>query len=502
MSRNPVCFALFFALPIGVAHAQFNSVIQGTAIDSSGGLVPGATVRATNTATGIVRQAITSREGIYFLVSLAPGKYQVSAEKPGFATARQEGVELAGSETIKVDLVLQVGSSTATVTVAEHAALVETEEGRVSGRIDSLQLNEMPLNGGNVYTLLALQPGIIGTGIMGSSALGGSDSFTAAGTPGVYASGQRLDSNGYSVDNTSVDSTSGGGVTYLSPNPESVEEIRVVANNFSAAEGRTASAQIRVITKSGSNEFHGGASYYFENNTLSSRNEFATMAASLPVFRRNEFGAHFGGPIIRNRTFFFGSYEGLRSSGARGASEVVETAAFRNFVETTEPNSIAAHVLRVYQPIVDPTYNFKTVVPNPGPGVTPIIPTGMLDIGTANYVPYAFRNGNQYNARIDHELRPGKDRLYGSIYRTPSRSVTGDIRPADNRPTSQASDFASVNYTHIFSPRLINEFRAGVARTISNQDLPPHPDVPSLTITGISSVISQNFFPSKYAQTG
>jgi hypothetical protein len=126
----------------------------------------------------------------------------------------------------------------------------------------------------------------------------------------------------------------------------------------------------------------------------------------------------------------------------------------------------------------------------------------MLAIGTANYVPFAFRNGNQYNARIDHELRPGKDRLYGSIYRTPSRSVTGDIRPADNRPTSQASDFASLNYTHIFSPRFINEFRAGVARTISNQDLPPHPDVPSLTITGLSSVISQNFFPSKYAQTG
>ena len=498
MTRNMTSLALAGAFLAAIASAQFNSGIQGTVTDSTGAVIPGAAVRVTNAATGIVRETVTSAEGVYFVVSLGAGRYRVTVEKPGFTKTEQDGIELSVNETIRIDLLLPVGASAESVTVAARAPLVETEQGRISGRIDSVELRELPLNGRNLYTLIALQPGITGTGTMGSGALGGSDSFTGQAGPQVFASGQRHDANSFTVDDTSVNSSAGGGDTNLSPNADSVEEVRIVANNFSAVEGRNSAAQVSVVTKSGSNELHGGASYYFENNSLSSRNEFEQRT---PVYRRNQFGAHLGGPIVRNRTFFFFSYEGLRSSGARGAVEVVETAAFRDFVESTRPNSIAARVLKEFQPSVDPTTNLRDLgSPRPGPNTTGP-PDGILDVGSANYVPDAFRNGNQYNARIDHELRPGKDRLYGNFYFTPSRTLTGDIRRADDRPTSQGTTFAGLNYTHIFSPHVINELHAGVMRLSSHQDFPPHPEVPALTITGLTSTISQNFFPSAYGQT-
>src|SRR4029450_4814489 len=135
-----------------------------------------------------------------------------------------------------------------------------------------------------------------------------------------------------------------------------IEEIRVVSNNFSAADGRGAGARIQVISKVGTNSVHGGVSHYFQNNTLASRNVFETNGVS--VFRRNQFGYHLGGPIIRNRTFFFTSYEGLRQSGARSAIITVETPAFRDWVKQTLPNPIAAKVFRDFPSIATPTSSF------------------------------------------------------------------------------------------------------------------------------------------------
>ena len=129
-------------------------------------------------------------------------------------------------------------------------------------------------------------------------------------------------------------------------------EVRVVSNNFSAVNGRSSGGQIEMVSKSGTNQFHGGVTEYFQNNTIADRNEFE---GSVPVFRRNEFGYYVGGPIIRNRTFFFSSFDGLRQSGARAQIYNVETAAFRDYVNTVYPNSIAAKVLAAGKPAVDPT---------------------------------------------------------------------------------------------------------------------------------------------------
>ncbi|MBI3694256.1 MAG: carboxypeptidase regulatory-like domain-containing protein, partial [Acidobacteria bacterium] len=218
--------------------------------DSTGGVIADASVRVTNVATGVTREATTSAEGLYRALSLGPGVYRIVAEKAGFRSAEQDNVSVGITETVRVDFVLTVGAVTERVDVVDRPPQVETEQGRVSGRIERVQLKELPLNGRNLYSLIALQPGIVGRGLSSIFGAGGSanDSFAGELGPQVYASGSRYESNSYTLDDTSVNSAARGGITNLTPNADSVEEVRVVANNFSAVDGRNSGAQIQVIS--------------------------------------------------------------------------------------------------------------------------------------------------------------------------------------------------------------------------------------------------------------
>ncbi len=481
------------------AAAQFSSALQGTISDTQQAFVPEAIVRVTNTTTGVTREVTTSADGVYRVPSLGAGEYTVEIEKTGFLKARRENLRLGISETLRLDFTLEVSGVAESVTVESKAPLVETEQGRVSGRVDRLLLQEMPLSGRNLYNLLALQPGVTGRGFSASISGGGGadDSFAGESAPRINASGQRDEANNFTVDDTSTNGVARGGITNLTPNTESVEEVRVVSNNFSAVDGRNPGAQIQVITKAGTNQFRGSGSYYFTGNQLSARNVFET---SVPEFEKNQFGYSFGGPVAKNRLFFFTSYEGLRQSGARGSTFTVETPQFRDFVVQTRPNSIAAQLLRTFAPAVSPTSNFRDLG-SPAPGANTIGPAdGILDVGTATFVPEGWRDGDQFSARVDYELRPGRDRLYGNFYRTRSYAVTGGIRPAFNRPTPNWTTFGNVNYTHTFSPTRLNEFRGGVMRLVGLPDTPEHLEIPGISVTGMSGW-GQSGYPNGWWQT-
>ena len=491
-----VLFCLASSLPL---HAQFGSAIQGIVTDSQKGVLPGATVLVTNTTTGVAREVTTSDDGVYRVLSLGPGAYRVEVQMTGFMKAQREAVSVGVNETARLDFALEVSGVTETVTVATQAPVIETEQGRVSGRVDRLQLQEMPLSGRNLYNLIALQPGVTGRGFAASISGGGGsdDSFAGESAPRINASGQRDEANNYTVDDTSTNGVARGGITNLTPNTESVEEVRVVANNFSAVDGRNTGAQVQVITKGGTNNFHGSGSYYFQGDKLSARNVFET---SVPKFDKNQFGYSFGGPVVRNRIFFFTSYEGLRQSGARGSTFTVETPEFRNFVLQTRPNTIAAQLLRNFAPAVEATTSFRDLG-SPAPGANVIGPAdGIMDVGSAFFVPEGWRRGNQFTVRGDYELSPGKDRLYGSFYRTNSYAVTGGIRPPFNRPTPNTTHFGNVNYTHTFSSKKLNEFRAGVMRLVGLPDVPLHLEIPGITITGASG-FGQSGYPNGWWQT-
>jgi Carboxypeptidase regulatory-like domain len=497
MIRNLLLLVL---ASVSILDAQFSAAIQGIVTDASKATVPDVTVTVTQVETGVARVTRTAEDGLYRVLSLAPGSYRIAAHKPGFTDAVQETVNLAAGQTLRVDFDLKVSTQTEQVTVEAHPPLVDTEQGNVSGRIGQLEIKETPLNGNNVFNLLALQPGMTGrsrSSASGGGGRSGNDPFSGEAGAMVYANGQRQEFNSFTMDGSSINSSVSPGFTNLTPTEEAVQEVRVVVNNVSAVDGRNAGAQVEVVTKSGTNQFHGGAFSEFQNNTLSARGVFDPAVA---VFRKNQFGAQLGGPIIHNRTFFFTSYEGLRQSGGRGQVVTVETSAFRDFIMQTRPNSIAAKVLGQFAPAVYPTSNFRDLG-SPRPGVNVTGPNdGIFDVGSANFVPATEHGGDQYQIRIDHELRPGKDRLYGSYYLNQDNSLDGNIRPSINRPFRERSQFADINETHIFSPTLLNEFRASMIRLRGGNDPLQHLELPTISISGITG-FSYGQFPNGWRQT-
>ena len=237
----------------------------------------------TNVQSGVAREATTSSEGVFRLTSLAPGSYRVEVIKPGFANALREAVTIGVSETVRVDFTLEVSGVKESVTVTTASPQVETEQGRVSGRVDRMQLQEMPLSGRNLYNLIALQPGVTGKGVSASISGGGGadDSFAGESAPRINASGQRDEANNYTVDDTSTNGVARGGITNLTPNTESVEEVRVVSNNFSAVDGRSPGAQVQVITKAGTNQFRGSGSYYYQSDKLTAQEQVRVVGAEV-----------------------------------------------------------------------------------------------------------------------------------------------------------------------------------------------------------------------------
>lgn len=496
--RRICIFALSLCLPACLV-AQYNSSIEGIVTDRSGAIVPSAQVNVTEVSTGLVRHTMTTTDGFYRVVDLEPGKYDIAIDHPGFRTAEQRGITLAGTETVRVNVTLELGSVSEKVTVQAEVPQVETEEGRISGNITTQDLQELPLNGRNIYNVLALEPGVSGRGLAATFGSGGggtnNDSFAAENQPEMYASGQRVESNSYLLDGMSVNSLARGGVTNLTPTPDSIAEVRVVGNNFSAVNGRSSGGQVEMITKSGTNAFHGGATEYFQNNTLADRNEFE---AEVPGFRRNEFGYYVGGPIIKNRTFFYTTYDGLRQGGARAQIYSVETQPFANYVEQTRPNSIAAKLFSQFAPAAYPTYNFKTIATTSG-GIA--APAGIPEIGSLSFAPQAYRNGNQFSGRIDHQLRPGKDTLFGNFYRGWDETLNGGIRPTFNIPGKEYASFVSVNEIHIFSPNKLNEFHANMMRVVGFSEFTSTIlSTPAISVSSISG-FGTSGYPSGYFQT-
>jgi hypothetical protein len=487
--------------------AQFGSGIQGSTVDSTSAVLPGVRIVVTEVSTGVTREAVSSEVGFYRVLSLSAGVYTVKAFKEGFASAEQAAVVVALNEMKKVDFTLGVGGVTDTVTVAAEAPILETEQGRISSQIGSTQLRELPIPNRNIFNLMVLQPGMTGRSL-GIELLGGDS------TPQFNANGMRADGNSFSVDDSSVNSISRGGRAEVTPNVETVAEVRITTNNFSAENGRNMGAQVNIATKSGSNEFHGSLWEYHRNNRLQSHNFFD---ADVPVNRRNQFGYGIGGPIVRNRTFFYTTYEGILQSGTGSSTATVETPELRNWVLQNRPTSIAAYIMGTFPPVADPTTNIRDVGgPRPGANQFSSTADGIPDIGTARYLSTTDARSYQFTIRIDHELRPGKDRLYGYFYHLHGRTITPGLRPDFLRFSPTNGTFGNLVYTRTISPTAVNEVRFGVTRFMGNYCVPENPakplgkescndilnkQVPGINITGIGTVRDVNVFPGGFFPT-
>jgi hypothetical protein len=287
--------------------------ISGTVSDASGAVVPKATIKATNTDKGVERQAMADDRGFYSFPDLPIGRYDIVIEKPGFKSYRRRGVSIDADSALVVDAALEIGGRTEAVTVNESAVHAETSDTQMGQVIQGTQMTAVPLNGRSYTDLLALQPGVVpATSLtsntqqdVGVSALSPSGGLN----PGTISiNGQREFSNAFIVNGSNAEEDVNSGAAII-PNLDSIAEFRILTNNFDAEYGEHTGGQINVVTKSGSNEFHGDAFEFLRNTNLDARNYFSPTRGA---FEQNQFGGTLGGPVRRNTIFFFADYQGTR----------------------------------------------------------------------------------------------------------------------------------------------------------------------------------------------
>ncbi len=495
---SPLFLALLLVILLsGTALAQFNSSIEGTVTDSSGALAPDVNIRVTNQETGVVSVTRTTSAGHYSVPSLPAGRYTVEASKEGFNTAVQKDVVLESSRIQSVPLSLSIGTVSTKMTVTEAPPVVETSEARVSELTTAEQVIQLPLAGRNVLNVLAQTPGVTGTGLVSDRA-GSNDVFNANNSPSVTANGQRGSSNGFYVDDTSVNDNPDQGGAKLSPNPDSVAELRVSLNNYSAMYGRNSSVLTQIVTKSGTNQIHGSLFEYHTDNKLTSRNVFQNSpdpvtGRILPVTRRNEFGGSFGMPIRKDHTFVFASYDDLESSQASANLRTVEAPQFTSFMSSNYPNSIATKLLTSYPGAVaasGPAITVAQAMSTAGLGAcaganSVGMPCDMPLLQTGVFSSSLPRNGRQWNVRGDQVFGEGTDRVYANFYRMTVTSNSPNVRQAFSTAPPAYNNYGNVNYTHTFSPTFINEAAFGFTRNYGAAPL-NHPSVPAISMTGMS----------------
>ncbi|MBI4463423.1 MAG: carboxypeptidase regulatory-like domain-containing protein, partial [Acidobacteria bacterium] len=295
-----------------IAFAQTTTgTISGTVKDSTGGVLPAAKVVIMNEDTGITRRVVTNTAGYYSAPALALGKYSVTASQEGFRTTVRQGIVLTVGREAIVDLSLPVGAVAQTLEVFGEAPLVESTTASLGSLVDERTIRQLPLNGRSYDQLALLQPGVILTSPGGN--LGGTP-FNNGTSKRFSVGGQRSNTNSFLLDGTNInDQANGtpGGAAGTNLGVDAVREFKIFTNSYKAEYGHSSGGIVTAITRSGTNTLHGTAFEYIRNSALDARN-FFDRGSSPPSFKRNQFGGVLGGPIERDKTFFFGGNEGLR----------------------------------------------------------------------------------------------------------------------------------------------------------------------------------------------
>src|SRR4051794_37769235 len=352
-----VCSVVFLST---LSFAQYRASLQGTVTDSQGGVIPGATVTLTSRETNTAKTATTSQAGVYSITGLAPGRYTLSVQAPGFGKKDQD-IAIASEQARAQDVQLQVATQAAqTVTVsASETPAIETQTATISGTISGNQLRALPTFGRDPFQAAQLAPGAFGDNARSSNGTGSQNLPGQAGPGGtsstssifqtenqvqIVANGTRNSSNNFQVDGVSVNSLAWGGAAVITPNQESVKEVTVQSNPYSAENGRNSGAQVLVVSKNGTNEFHGSALFKADRPGLNAYQRYngPNNVVQRDNDRFNQWAGSLGGPILKNRLFFFFSYETLLNSSSSTGLNWYETPQFLSSIAAAAPNSIAA----------------------------------------------------------------------------------------------------------------------------------------------------------------
>lgn len=500
-----IALTLVFALTaFSSALAQFSGSISGTVQDPAGAVTPGASVTLTNVGTGEAKTTKANGAGFYQFVSLAPGSYQVMTSAQGFADALQK-FTLETNQTLNVPVKLSIGSSQQTVEVTTQAPLLDTSDTRLQETLSTQTLSALPLAGRSLISLVTLAPGVTGLGVTSNGSPGsGRDNYSTETQVDASANGQGAVGNMYVVDGLDVTSSIRAGVLNLTPNPDSIQEVNIQSNTYNVDYGRASSIQTTMTTKSGTNEYHGNASDYFNYQGWLSRTEFTQKYAP---FHANNISATIGGPIIpkHNIGFFFFAIEPLRSSAGVTTNVSFEDPQFTAFAQSAFPNTVGTALLTKY-PVNPARISNRTVSSTAstfysgtcGTAATSFLPCSLPLVDTANYTDTDYRNGLQYNFRIDKAFGP--ERLYGSVYRTTLNSNTPDVRSAFAVPNAYHQYAIQINETHTFNPTTLNEAAFAVQRVEGVLGTSGLFSVPVVNVTSIGNGFGAGFAQGDFIQ--
>jgi Carboxypeptidase regulatory-like domain/TonB dependent receptor-like, beta-barrel len=476
MPRIKVTSTLFFfsflvVLCASVALAQLpTGTILGVVHDSSGGVVPDATVTIRSTDTGLVRTITTGADGAFRVPALPVGQYTVKVEKTGFQSVTQTGLSLAVGQELVSNSTLQVGSSTQEVVVSAEAPVVNTTNGTLGGLVNEQRIADLPLNGRNYIDLTLLQPGITQHRNVGANPSNAGLWYSSNGAP-VHSNNYLLD--GARMNNLQgVNGASAAGYTL---GVDGIQEYRIITNNFSAEYGMSMGSQVVAVSKGGTNNWHGDAFDYLRNSSLDARNFYdappSLLGRRLPQFQRNDLGGSIGGPIKKDNTFFYAVYEGVRQrQGLTTIDSVMPAGCHQNLVLNTTTGN----------------YNFATdadatacasgltsltVIPASIKPLLDLYPAPNLPKNQFTY-PFTAPTRDDYGQiRVDHTFSPSDTMFVRyTIDNAASHSAVIALQGPFSYPgftmdlTSQ-DQFVTLSENHVFSPAVVNTARFSISRT-------------------------------------
>ena len=542
-----LCAALLL-LAAPAARAQFGASLSGTVTDPSGAVIPGATVTLTNPATHETRTATTGSSGYYSFSELGAGSYAVTVTANGFREQSYSNIALSAELPRNLNVTLTVGAAAQTVTVnGNQTPLLNTSNADTSSTITTTAVTRLPAFGRDPYELLRT-----GVGITGDSARSGSGGavslpnntsqnqsnygiFQTENQIQISASGQRVTSNTYEIDGVTVDSLLHGGSTIITPSIESVAQITILASNYDATLGRDVGAHILTVTKAGTNEFHGSAFFQYDEPGLNAYQAYGGPTSTPGVFappirddlQQRDWAASLGGPIVRNKLFWFASYEATKSTLQSFSEQYVPTPQWYAGLKAARPNGMVAGTLSspaaqavvhavlpgscsALQTVCAPVGNAFDVgsfggtdgqyLANTNANGTAASPNlftgagldGVPDLEFAQIDTPSRYRGSQFHGRVDWYITQ-KDQLYGGFYTQKldqtSLDAASGAAPDTALPFRPFNSSATAVYIHTFTPTLINEARGNYTRFADNEIA----DTKGQVNWGVPGLYAQNY---------
>jgi hypothetical protein len=485
--RNSVFLLTFVLCFTSAAFSQLTTAdIVGTVTDATGAVVPNAAISLTNLGTNETRNTQSNGSGDYNFTLLPVGRYSISVKVKGFQESITRELSVEAGDRARNDVHLQTGAETTIIEVTASTPLLQADSATVSSTVTAKAVQDLPLNGRNFVQLVALVPGA-NQGSGNSLSSGGRPDDRRTNAAGLSVNGQDESLNNWVVDGIDNNERVIGSIG-VKPNVEGIQEITVQTNSYAPEAGRTAGGVINIVTKSGTNQFHGSVYEYFRNDIFDGRNFFQNTGRK-PELRQNQYGASIGGPIFRDKTFFYFDYEGFREvSGVTDTGTTVTQGEYNaiHSLNGLSPQSLLSTANGTAQahaglipatggPVpIDPiALNYLMLLPAPTNG-------NLASNHTIS--PSKTQNYNTYDARIDHKLNDRNLLFARFTYNTvasftpPAFGTQNGVQVSGGRynfdgPASDVAQQYELGYTHIFTPALLMDLRAGFTR-INNLSLP------------------------------